>query len=432
MTIGPLGGGRAAVLRRAFRSAAAVAALAGVAAPPASAQVGLARTPVAVVEFQTEDASAYPDAAGVRALLLTSGKTPQAWLASELTNSGRYAVIDPARVAAALDAQDLTPARCTDVACAAELGKALGVDHVITGQVSKLSNLIWFLHATMVDVSAARVRHREEFELKGNIAELLPLGMRALSRRFVSKDPHAPHSPETPAPVASSGPAQGVRLTREQVLAALADATGQAPADLSGRDLSGLDLSGVDFKRANLSKSRLAGANFSRAQMFAVTLSDAVASDANFSGAVLDVAVMRGTDFTRADLRDASLYATILIGANLTDANLSGARVIAALTNAKLAGTKLVRAHLGADPGNQPMGLMRTDLTGSDLRGADLSGANLRKADLTRTDLTGADLTDADLTGADLTGTVLRSIRGRNKIRGLEQAKNLEQAVFND
>lgn len=420
MTIGPLGGGRAAVLRRAFRSAAAVAALAGVAAPPASAQVGLARTPVAVVEFQTEDASAYPDAAGVRALLLTSGKTPQAWLASELTNSGRYAVIDPARVAAALDAQDLTPARCTDVACAAELGKALGVDHVITGQVSKLSNLIWFLHATMVDVSAARVRHREEFELKGNIAELLPLGMRALSRRFVSKD------------LEPAAPAQGVRLTREQVLAALADATGQAPADLSGRDLSGLDLSGVDFKRANLSKSRLAGANFSRAQMFAVTLSDAVASDANFSGAVLDVAVMRGIDFTRADLRDASLYATILIGANLTDANLSGARVIAALTNAKLAGTKLVRAHLGADPGNQPMGLMRTDLTGSDLRGADLSGANLRKADLTRTDLTGADLTDADLTGADLTGTVLRSIRGRNKIRGLEQAKNLEQAIFND
>src|SRR5437899_5700045 len=38
-------------------------------------------------------------------------------------------------------------------------------------------------------------------------------------------------------------------LTRDQVLAALAVATPQAPADLTGRDLSGLDLSGVDFKR---------------------------------------------------------------------------------------------------------------------------------------------------------------------------------------
>src|SRR5438445_11701971 len=39
-------------------------------------------------------------------------------------------------------------------------------------------------------------------------------------------------------------------LTRDQVLAALAVATPQAPADLTGRDLSALDLSGADFKRA--------------------------------------------------------------------------------------------------------------------------------------------------------------------------------------
>src|SRR5205823_7853202 len=47
------------------------------------------------------------------------------------------------------------------------------------------------------------------------------------------------------------------RLTREQVLAALAGASAQTPADFTGQDLSGLDLTGVDFKRANLTRCRL-------------------------------------------------------------------------------------------------------------------------------------------------------------------------------
>ena len=58
------------------------------------------------------------------------------------------------------------------------------------------------------------------------------------------------------------GPARAQeRLTREQVLAALAHATPQSPADFTGQDLSGLDLAGVDFKRANLTKCRLVRTN---------------------------------------------------------------------------------------------------------------------------------------------------------------------------
>jgi uncharacterized protein YjbI with pentapeptide repeats len=56
----------------------------------------------------------------------------------------------------------------------------------------------------------------------------------------------------------------------------------------------------------------------------------------------------------------------------------------------------------------------------------------LRKVLLVRADLTGADLTDADLTGADLLGAILRSIRGRGSIRGLDRAVHADQAVFND
>ena len=231
---------------------------------------------------------------------------------------------------------------------------------------------------------------------------------------------------------AATGAAQGGgaagqamrRPSRADVLATLAASSEARRADLSGTDLSGLDLSGVDFRRADLTGSRLVGTSFARAAMFGVGLDRVVATGANFDGAVLDVAVLRGANLTRATLRGASLYATILIGATLDSADLTGARVIGALMDASLRGATLARARLGADPGNQPMGIMRTDLTGADLAGADLRGADLRKAVLTRANVAGADVTDADLAGA-----VLRSLRGRAELRGLDRARNAARAI---
>jgi uncharacterized protein YjbI with pentapeptide repeats len=390
-----------------------LATLAALGVAPAAAQGASERIPVAVVEFVTVDASAYPNADSVRAVLGSSGRTPEAWLAADLAAGGRYAPVAGADVAAALRARGLAPRDC-DVACAVALGRELGVVRVVTGRVSRVSNLIWLLRGTMVDVPAAQVRHHDEFEIKGDIVDLLPRAMRALARRL-----------EAPPP-------QGERLTREQVLAALASATPQHPADLSGSDLSELDLSGVDFKRADLSRCRLVRTNFSRAQMFAVTLSDAAASEAIFTGANLDVAVMYRIDLRHANLRGASLFSTILTGADLSEADLTSARLIAVLSNAKLVRATLAHANLGADPGNQSMGVMRTDATGADLSGADFTAADLRKINLTRANLTGADLTDADVTGADLTGAILRTIRGRDRIRGLDKALNRDQAIFND
>jgi uncharacterized protein YjbI with pentapeptide repeats len=356
------------------------------------------------------DASARPDVEAMRALLNASGKSAAAWLNAELAASGRYTTATEARVAGALQAAGLTARECADVACMVQLGRRLEVERVVIGGVSKISNLIWYLSATMVDVRAGRVRFHEDFELKGNIVDLLPRGIRALARRLVASES---------------------TLSLEEVLAALARASEDAPADFSGHDLSGLDVSGVDFKRANLSRCRLVRTNFAGAKMFAVRLDDAVATEANFSGAVLDVAWMRRIDLNRAILRDASLYATLLTDADLTDADLTRARVIAAMGGATLRRANLAHANFGADRGNQPMGLMRTDATGADFTDADLSDANLRKADLTRANLTGADLTGTDLTGADLTGTILRAIRGRDKIRGLDQALHLDQAIVN-
>ena len=168
-------------------------------------------------------------------------------------------------------------------------------------------------------------------------------------------------------------------LTREQVLAALARATPQHPADFTGKDLSGLDLAGVDFKRANLTKCRLVRTNLAKAQLSSVTLTDAVATEADFTAANLDVAVAYRVDLRRAVLRDASVFAVILYDADLSDADLSGARLIGPMNNAKAQRAKFIKANLGVDPGNQGMGIMRVDASSVNFSGADLTGANLRK-----------------------------------------------------
>jgi uncharacterized protein YjbI with pentapeptide repeats len=378
-------------------------------------------TTVAVVEIVAVDASAAPDAEAMRARLAASGHSAEDWLAADLAATGRYAPVPAPRVTAALATLGTTPGEC-DVPCAVRLGRALDVERVVTGRVSKLSNLIWFVYATMVDVPASRAVHREEFEIKGNITDLLPKAMLAVSRRLAAHDSSA----------GAAAPSRSGRLTRDEVLAALAAASPEHPASLAGKDLSDLDLSGVDFKRADLSRSRLEHTNLAGARLFSTTLTDAVATSANLTGANLDVAVMYRVDLRHASLRDASLFAAILTGADLSDADLTRARVIASMGHAKLIRAQLASANFGADPGNQPMGLMRTDAADADCTDADFTGANLRKTNFTRAVLTGANLTNADLTGADLAQADLRHIRGRETIRGLDRALHVEQATFDD
>lgn len=389
----------------------AIAVLAGVVIAAAGMSPRPPAHSVAVVEFLVVDATGSPDVPAMRARLAESGMSAEGWLATHLVATGDYSILEGPRVAAGLASLGVDPGRCQDPACLVDLGRALGVDRVVAGRVSKLSNLIWFLYGTMVDVARGQVAYRDEFEIKGNITDLLPKGVLALARRLAASD-------------------QAPRLTRDQVLAALGDASEHAPADLSGSDLSGLDLSGVNFKRAILSRCRLVQTNLAAANLFATQLDEVEATDVNLAAAVLDGAVLRGADLRRANLRGASLYATILTGADLTEADLSDARLIVAAANARLARARLVGARLGADPGNQPMGVMRTDLTGADLTDADLRGADLRKVNLTRANVTGADLTDVNIAGAVLNGTVLRRIRGWDRIRGLDSARNIEQAIF--
>ena len=223
-------------------------------------------------------------------------------------------------------------------------------------------------------------------------------------------------------------------LTREELLAILSSATADARIDLTSKRLSGLDLRNVDFRGANLRWARLNNTDL---------------RGANLRDTILDSAWLLSANLERADLRGASLASTQMRRANLRDANLSGARIVADLQRADLRGADLSNANMGADMKNQSMGLMRTvlrmaTLDGADMRnvnalrmdaefasmrGALLDNANFRGADLTGADLTKASVTGLDLSGSDVSGAYLVQLIGKEKIIGLDEAKNLAEAV---
>ena len=372
---------------------------------------------VAVAPLRLVDGSVVGDTGAVRAIVASAGGSAEQQLREAMAHEG-YTLVDSAPITATIRAAELAPDGCHSMECARAVAKATGATRVVTGQVSRSSRISWDITVTLVDPAAGTILHEETVSLRGDPAELLSKGMASVARRLAKHDPAlggAADSTTTHRPDLVRPP----DLTRAEVVSALNASTEDHPADFSHRDLSGLDLSALNFKRANLKNCRAVGTNFSRDSMFAVDLSGAAAHGANFSGALLDVTVWRGTDASQANFRGASLYAAIMIGADLTGADLTDARVVATMTDAKLAHAILVNARMGADPKNQPMGLMRTDLTGATLAGADLTGADLRKAKLTRVDLTGATLAHADFTNAVLTDAVLTDVHGRDSAVGL-------------
>ena len=54
----------------------------------------------------------------------------------------------------------------------------------MTGTVTKVSNLIWYLSAQLIDVASGRLVLDDSFELKGQRDEMVPRGATSFARRI--------------------------------------------------------------------------------------------------------------------------------------------------------------------------------------------------------------------------------------------------------
>lgn len=100
-------------------------------------------------------------------------------LRTQVANHAAYALVRTPPDTAAL-----TEWPCTSDACAAQAGKRLSVQRVIRGQVTKVSALIWFVSARLIDVQTAKLIRAETLQFRGNMADVIPRLMTILWRRL--------------------------------------------------------------------------------------------------------------------------------------------------------------------------------------------------------------------------------------------------------
>ena len=238
------------------------------------------------------------------------------------------------------------------------------------------------------------------------------------------------------------------RLSAAEVQQRIA-AAGTGVADLRNTDLSHLDLHGLKLETADLRGASLDSTDLRGASLFSADLTDATLRYADLTDANLDGSTLRRADASHAVMLRTSLFAVIAEQGNFTGADLRKTRIIGYFRGATLAGADLREANIGADPGNQSMGVMRTSFESAKLGGANFGGANLYKADfnhaeagdasfaganlsttvLRGTDFSGADFTGADLTFADFDGAILTNARGIAGAKGIDTAKNRDKAT---
>jgi hypothetical protein len=146
-----------------------------------------------VLDIQVADNSAGGDSHKLEGWFQEQRIEPTELLRSAIVQPETYAAlggvpavvsVEPAKIDEALRASGVEPRAC-DVDCALAVGKQVGADRVITGEVTKISSLIWFVTARVADVKTGKVLRQDEFEVKGVIQDMMPKVMASLSRRMV-------------------------------------------------------------------------------------------------------------------------------------------------------------------------------------------------------------------------------------------------------
>ena len=127
---------------------------------------------------------------GASANAIQPGDTAIAQVATErlradLAQSNTFVLVDSSSAREALGTADLPRAQCSaSKDCVRTVAQKVGARWVVTGTVTKISNLIWYLSAQLIDVASARLLLDDSFELKGPRDEIVPRGATSFARRI--------------------------------------------------------------------------------------------------------------------------------------------------------------------------------------------------------------------------------------------------------
>ncbi|HKJ00541.1 MAG TPA: DUF2380 domain-containing protein [bacterium] len=110
-------------------------------------------------------------------------------LRSELLKTGRFTMVNRAQLNKILEELALQQQLCTQKECAVQVGKLLGVRQIVTGTVTKVTDTLWQVSATLTNVETGEILRQEVVNHAGDFGSLFLSGMANVARKLsVSSD----------------------------------------------------------------------------------------------------------------------------------------------------------------------------------------------------------------------------------------------------
>lgn len=119
-------------------------------------------------------------------------------LRNELFRLGTFQVVDRGMMQSILEEQDFQLTGCTSNECLVQVGKLIGAQQMVGGSVSKVGGT-FTVSARLVDVETGTVLGVSDFDLRGELDDLLTTGMRQVALMLSGEEA----APAEPAPTVS-------------------------------------------------------------------------------------------------------------------------------------------------------------------------------------------------------------------------------------
>ena len=115
-------------------------------------------------------------------------------LASEIISLNVYQLFERSKVDQVIKEYKFQNSGCADAACAMEIGKLAGVEHMVIGTVSKIGNT-YSVDSRMVDVESGKYVISAEYSTQNSIDDVTTKGMESISYQLCNMEVPKPPKP---------------------------------------------------------------------------------------------------------------------------------------------------------------------------------------------------------------------------------------------
>jgi len=132
-----------------------------------------AKTTLAVLDFEGRNISQG------EALTLTDR------FRNEIIKTNKYTIVERTEMEEILKEQGFQQTGCTSNECVVEVGALLGVQQMISGSIGKVGD-IFTVSVRIIDIQTGKILKTTDYDIRGNISEMLTKGMREVALKLVT------------------------------------------------------------------------------------------------------------------------------------------------------------------------------------------------------------------------------------------------------